>query len=183
MCNRHGCCQLCSSWTFLPSWFGWPSERAKVHSMLPFLFTDSCMYYRQCNMDYLFSIIGIEHKISYDIACQWFINLGRMCTTSTAPSSYTPTNSHSAKGCQISSTKSHRSLSWALCIQLHFQWCMYWREGVERNWKGLNGQAPSTSEMGAGACYDTLDNCCRHMNWRKMVGMGECVSFLFLLLA
>jgi hypothetical protein len=52
-------------------------------------------------------------------------------------------------------------------------------EGVEQNWKGLNRQASSTLEMGSGGHVDTLDDCCGHMNWRKIVGMGTYYSILF----
>src|SRR5882762_6845508 len=45
-------------------------------------------------------------------------------------------------------------------------------EGVERNWDGLNGQAPSTSEMLPGGRWDTLDDCCGWANWRKTMGLG-----------
>jgi hypothetical protein len=52
-------------------------------------------------------------------------------------------------------------------------------EGVEWNWKGLNGQASSTSELGSGGRVDTLDDCCGHMNWHKVVGMCMYYSILF----
>jgi Kyakuja-Dileera-Zisupton transposase len=45
-------------------------------------------------------------------------------------------------------------------------------EGVERNWDDLNGQGPSTSEMLPGARWDTLDDCCAWVNWRKTTGLG-----------
>jgi hypothetical protein len=46
-------------------------------------------------------------------------------------------------------------------------------EGVERNWDELNGQGPSTLEMLPGARWDTLDDCCAWVNWRKTMGLGE----------
>lgn len=48
-------------------------------------------------------------------------------------------------------------------------------EGVERNWDKLNGQAPSTCEMLPGHRWETLDDCAGWVNWRKTMGLGECV--------
>jgi hypothetical protein len=46
-------------------------------------------------------------------------------------------------------------------------------EGVERNWSTLNGVASSVSMMGPGGWWDTLDNFCNYLNWRKTVSLRE----------
>lgn len=134
---------------------------------------------RQCNMDYLFasSVLGSELKllrISYDVACQWFVNFWkRMCLLPPQLCIALPQVAVEPKV-----PKFHLQSHTEVC---HGPYAFNYTigggrtdgEGVERNWKGLNGQAPSTSEMGAGARYDTLDDCCGHMNWRKTVGMGK----------
>ena len=48
-------------------------------------------------------------------------------------------------------------------------------EGVEQNWDYLNGQGPSTKEMVPGNQWESLDDCCGHSNWRKIVGLGESI--------
>ena len=47
-------------------------------------------------------------------------------------------------------------------------------EGVECNWDGLNGHGPSTAEMLPGHWWETLDDCCRWINFRKTMGLGMC---------
>jgi hypothetical protein len=47
-------------------------------------------------------------------------------------------------------------------------------EGVERNWDGLNGHGPLTAEMLPGHRWETLDDCCGWINFRKMMGLGMC---------
>lgn len=134
---------------------------------------------RQCNMDYLFasSVIGFRLpllQISYDVACQWFVNFWKRMRF--LPSPLRLNVPQSAVKPMV--PKFHLQSHTEVC---HAPYAFNYTEGgartdgegVERNWKGLNGQAPSTSEMGAGARYDTLDDCCGHMNWRKTVGMGE----------
>jgi hypothetical protein len=137
------------------------------------------LIYRQCNMDYLFasSVTKTQSRllvISYDVACQWFTNfwsrmmkLPRHLHLTMPPDRVFPRvpKFH----LQNHEDKCHGPYSFNYTIG----GARTDGEGVERNWKGLNGQAPSTSEMGAGSRVDTLDDCCGHMNWRKTVSMGE----------
>lgn len=130
-------------------------------------------------MDYIFasSVIGIDIQslmISYDVACQWFTFFWRR--NSRLPPAIRITMPQATIIAKV--PKFHLQSHTEAC---HGPYAFNYTtggartdgEGVERNWKGLNGQAPSTSEMGAGGRYDTLDDCCGHMNWRKTVGMGK----------
>lgn len=136
------------------------------------------MPYRQCNMDYIFasSVIGSTVKslrVSYDVVCQWFVHFWKR--NRSLPPSVRLQLPESAVDAKV--PKFHLQSHTEEC---HAPYAFNYTtggartdgEGVERNWKGLNGQAASTSEMGAGGRYDTLDDCCGHMNWRKTVGMG-----------
>lgn len=133
---------------------------------------------RQCNMDYLFtsSMLGFRLpllRISYDVACQWSVHFWKRMLSLPPPLRLTVPQS----AVEFKVPKFHLQSHMEIC---HGPYAFNYTaggartdgEGVERNWKGLNGQAPSTSEMGAGARFDTLDDCCGHMNWRKTVGMG-----------
>lgn len=143
-------------------------------------------FFRQCNMDYVFasSIAGAGIKsliISYDVACQWFVHFWRRMKS-------LPPH------LQIQVPQSSvRALVPKFHLQTHVDDChgpyafnftvgagRTDGEGVERNWASLNRQAASTSEMTAGSRTDTLDDCCGHANWRKVVGTGKSfVSFIF----
>lgn len=138
-------------------------------------------------MDYLFasSIMKTQVRlllISYDVACQWFINFWRRMPKLPRQLHLTLPRDRVFPKVPKFHLQNHED-------QCHGPYAFNYTtggartdgEGVERNWKGLNGQAPSTSEMGAGSRVDTLDDCCGHMNWRKMVSMGTC-HYLFIAL-
>jgi Kyakuja-Dileera-Zisupton transposase len=149
-----------------------------VHShLLPtnVLLTICCS---QCNMDYLFtsSIAGCGLQlvtISYDVGCQWFVKFWNRVPRlpEFLRRSLTSINI--------------RPLVPKFHLQSHIEACHstfsfnFFKggaqtdgEGVERNWKELNGHGPSTSEMLPGARWDTLDDCCGWVNWRKTMGLG-----------
>jgi hypothetical protein len=129
-------------------------------------------------MDYLFasSIAGCGLKlvtISYDVGCQWFKKFWQRAQHLPA-----------ALGLSLPLMKI-RALVPKFHLQSHIEACHsafsfnFFKggaradgEGVERNWDELNGQGPSTSEMLLGACWDTLDDCCGWVNWRKTMGLG-----------
>jgi hypothetical protein len=46
-------------------------------------------------------------------------------------------------------------------------------EGVEQNWSVLNGVAHSILMMGLGGWWNTLDDFCNYLNWRKMVTLHK----------
>lgn len=131
-------------------------------------------------MDYLFasSIAGAGVQlvtISYDIACQWFIQFW-------ARVGWLPL---SLRLCIL--MENLYALVPKFHLQSHSEDCHsaysfnYFLgggrtdgEGVERNWDELNGQGPSTSEMLPGSRWDTLDDCAGWVNWRKTTGLGTC---------
>lgn len=134
--------------------------------------------FRQCNMDYIFtsSIAGAGLRlitISYDVSCQWFTKFWRRVPL--LPVLFTASLP----------LMSIRALVPKFHLQSHNEGCHsafsfnFFKggartdgEGVERNWDELNGQGPSTSEMSPGSRWDTLDDCCGWVNWRKTMVLG-----------
>jgi hypothetical protein len=130
-------------------------------------------------MDYIFASsvqnVGLRLlTISYDVCCQWFTNFWTR-------QKFLPPHLLLAfpnSGVQAKVPKFHLSSHVEKC---HAPFSLGYTlgagrtdgEGVERNWDELNGQGPSTKEMGPGSRWDTLDDCCGHANWRKTVGLGE----------
>lgn len=136
---------------------------------------------RYCNMDYIFfsslaPLLVLTVIISYDIACQWKLNLlKRMAeipehlqvplTTATLafifgiPKFHCP--AHDIKCATPHSLNLMPSVSRTD------------GEGIERNWAEMNRVANSTKEMGPGSRHDTLDDHFGHHNWRKYVGLGN----------
>lgn len=133
---------------------------------------------RQCNMDYLFtsSVAGVGIRlltISYDVGCQWFVNFWkrmkflperlRLSLPQWAVCALVP-KFH----LQSHEEKCHSAFS----FNFFFGGARTEGEGVERNWKDLNGQAASTAEMTPGHRWETLDYCCGWLNFRKTMGLG-----------
>lgn len=129
-------------------------------------------------MDYIFasSIVGLGLRmvtISYDVGCQWYTHFWKR--EKFLPAYLRLTMERMSLSVMV--PKFHLASHEIAC---HGPYSFNFTrgagrtdgEGVERNWRGLNGQAPSTSEMGAGNRQDTLDDCCGWSNWRKLMGMG-----------
>src|SRR6516164_3078587 len=122
-------------------------------------------------MDYLFlsSVIGTVLAIiilSYDIACQWGLNLfSRMRNPSMPEMLHLPTST----SVRLFVPKFHLPAHTPKC---HAPYSFNFApgvgrtdsEGVERNWSVLNGIAPSVSMMGPGGRWDTLDDFCNYSN-------------------
>lgn len=134
-----------------------------------------------CNMDFIFfstiiPLLLLNVVISYDIACQWKINLLDRMTK-------LPENMHIPVAVATTSfmfgiPKFHASAHDDGCSIPHSLNLMPGvgrtdGEGVERNWSEMNRVANSTKEMGPGARHDTLDDHFGHHNWRKFVGLGK----------
>ncbi|KAJ7079051.1 hypothetical protein C8R43DRAFT_1143320 [Mycena crocata] len=131
---------------------------------------------RYANMDYILlsSIIGITAMylaISYDIACQWKINLktrmeampqdlqldfGKTLVQFGLPVWHAAAH---ARKCQV-----QNSLSYQLGVGRTDG------EGIERMWSCLNPLAWATKEMGAGARHDAIEDKIDHMNFEKNIG-------------
>ncbi|KAG2126046.1 hypothetical protein DEU56DRAFT_916197 [Suillus clintonianus] len=135
---------------------------------------------RFCNMDFIFfstiiPLLLLNVVISYDIACQWKINLLDRMTK-------LPEKMHIPVAVTTTSfmfgiPKFHASAHDDGCSIPHSLNLMPGvgrtdGEGVERNWSEMNRVANSTKEMGPGARHDTLDDHFGHHNWRKFVGLG-----------
>ena len=137
---------------------------------------------RYINMDYIFSQT-LQHSrglktfiISYDIACQWSVNLVKRM------SSLDPS-------CQVlDPSVSFRFLVPKFHLPAHIESCrtsfsFNYTPGVgrtdgeapERGWGMANALAPSTREMGPGSRRDVLDYHAGDVNWTKFVGMGMCM--------
>lgn len=143
------------------------------------------LYFRYCNMDYLFwkSLLDSDleaYFVSYDIVCQWSVNLrARMAT-------YDPTF-------VLFNGKVHvRYLVPKFHLPAHVPRCrtsFSWNyteggartdgEAPERGWAEINPLATSTKEMGPGSRRDTLDAHFGDYNWRKTIGMGKFVAINF----
>ena len=132
-------------------------------------------------MDYVFlsSIAGAIHSriiVSYDIACQWGINFSRRVAASAIPSEL-----------RLSSSAQIRCLFLKFHLEAHTSKChapfsfnyalgvgRTDGKGVERNWSVLNRIASSVSMMGRGGRWDTMDDFCNFLNWRKTVELRMC---------
>ncbi|KAJ7078641.1 hypothetical protein C8R43DRAFT_965974 [Mycena crocata] len=133
---------------------------------------------RYANMDYILlsSIIGITAMylaISYDIACQWKINLETRMTKmpdelkldlKKVTVLYGLPVWHAAaheRKCQV-----QNSLSYLVGVGRTDG------EGIERTWSGLNPLAWSTKEMGRGARHDALEDKIDHHNFEKNINQA-----------
>lgn len=136
-------------------------------------------------MDYLFcSSVELEEHvevvISYDITCQWSINLWKCLET------YLSWMRISHDG-----ATSYRFLVPKFHLPAHIQKCQTKysfnfnpkvgrtdSEGVERGWAHINPVASSTCEMGPGARRDTLGDHFGDWNWKKITKLHA--SFMYI---
>ncbi|KAF7965003.1 hypothetical protein HWV62_1144 [Athelia sp. TMB] len=131
------------------------------------------------NMDFAFLSVLMMSAwlmlvISYDIACQWSVNLASriprfpeamqfdLSTCNVTP--VIPKFHIYAHGKSCQSRWSLNFLRWMGRID---------GEGVEREWFNINPVALSTRLMGPGARWDTLDDHWGAWNWRKVTGLGR----------
>jgi hypothetical protein len=134
---------------------------------------------RYANMDYVFLSVLKHHDtalhkvVSYDIACQWWVNLYECLNKLPAHIQPPPIGtmdvvilklhvySHKLK-CQMD-----YSLN-LLCGAGHTD-----GEGIERTHSNTGPVCASTKQMGPGYCHDGLDWHWTHWNWQKIVGLGN----------
>ena len=115
--------------------------------------------------------------LSYDIACQWSINLWDRIKT--YGERWTPWQNRT--WFKFFVPKFHLP---AHILKCHFPWGFNWAPGVgrvdgeaiERNWATTNAVASSTKEMGPGAFMDTLDDHFGDHNYRKTMVLGMMFS-------
>ncbi|KAF8122736.1 hypothetical protein K438DRAFT_1603507 [Mycena galopus ATCC 62051] len=139
---------------------------------------------RYANMDYILlsSIIGITLLLlvlSYDIACQWKINLLPRAEKIKETTNLRPRLDeyeivfalpvwHAAAHeieCQT-----QNSLSYAEGVGRTDG------EGIERTWAVLNPLGFSTKEMGNGARHDAIEDKVDHLNFEKNIGQGDTLA-------
>lgn len=113
--------------------------------------------------------------ISYDIACQWFVNFFKRMTQQWPPElRLHPQIQQIRPAIPAFHLRAHGQKD-------HAQYCLHWLRGIgncncegpERIWSGSNGSANSTKSMGPGTRHDTLDCVFNFWNWRKYADMGK----------
>lgn len=131
-------------------------------------------------MDYSFGsvlrfVAALTIIASYDIACQWFINLGSRIFNFW-PEEIKPSSSvnliplipklHEASH---KKTNAHEQYSYNLCPGVGYTD----GECPERIWAGHNAIANSTKTMGPGSRHDILDDHFGFWNYEKYISMGK----------
>ncbi|KAJ7458364.1 hypothetical protein B0H11DRAFT_1737877 [Mycena galericulata] len=139
---------------------------------------------RYANMDYIFlsALAGVAVvllAISYDIACQWKVNLpGRAKKiAATTPITTNLDDFEIQYALPVWHAVAHEvncqtqnSLSFARGVGRTDG------EGIERTWAILNPVGFSTKEMGDGARHDQIENKVDHLNFEKNLGQGDTLS-------
>ncbi|KII82921.1 hypothetical protein PLICRDRAFT_83984, partial [Plicaturopsis crispa FD-325 SS-3] len=134
---------------------------------------------KYCNMDYLVLSTLEGHGLarivlSYDIACQWHINLAQRMEA------YPSSKQLNADGSlslvylvPAFHLPAHRSACHTDYSHALTRWIGHCEgEAPERLWEKLDPLAPSTKEMGPGSRYDKLTFHIAHSNWKKISGLG-----------
>lgn len=132
-------------------------------------------------MDYIFfsaitPILFLSVIISYDIACQWKLNLARRIDK--LPEHLRVPLAFVVSSFIFGIPKFHAPAHSIPCAIPHSLNLMPGvgrtdGEGIERNWSEINRVANSTKEMGPGARHDTIDDHFGHHNFRKFMGLGR----------
>ncbi|KAG6905142.1 hypothetical protein DXG01_004559 [Tephrocybe rancida] len=153
-------------------------ECARHNMKRPNAVGDLQFHERYYNMDYLFwkSLQGsqlLQFFISYDIVCQWSINLRKrmfdmdheflifdekVYVKFVVPKFHLPAH--------VIACRTAFSLNYTIGAGRTDG------EAPERGWAEINPLASSTKEMGPGSRRDALDAHFGDYNWRKVVGMG-----------
>ncbi|SJL12088.1 uncharacterized protein ARMOST_15509 [Armillaria ostoyae] len=129
-------------------------------------------------MDYMFrsvlqSFEGLLFMIiSYDIACQWFINLHRHMDewpSEIASPSATLTPAIPKFHEPMHKQQNHQEFSCNYIKGMGSSDC----EVPECIWEPNNALGNSTKMMGPGSWHDVIDNNFGAWNWQKYIGMGE----------
>ncbi|KZP18026.1 hypothetical protein FIBSPDRAFT_956592 [Athelia psychrophila] len=134
---------------------------------------------RYANMDYiLFCSLRLVYILliflSYDIMCQWIVNLWTRVLA--LPEAIRPTFPKEALVGKI--PQFHLEAHGRKC---HTRYSLRLTPGVgrvegeapERGWSILGRAATQTKEMGPGARHNVIDDICGFSNWRKTVDLGN----------
>lgn len=137
---------------------------------------------RFCNMDYLLASVitrlnpaGLPLVLSYDIICQYMINLWRRIADVKFPSHLRVTIPSGDLRYAIPKYhfRGHKELGHnRFSLNLMKAAGRTDGEEVERNWARNNDTAASTREMGPGSREDTLEVHFDNVNREKEIGMG-----------
>lgn len=166
-----------------------PSERRKVRMQRNASFKTQAdlLAHRYANMDFVYAsvlrfVAVLLIIVSYDIACQWFINLARRIQD------YWPNELKPVENMSMlplipklhheghKKTEKHKQYSFNFCKGVgHTD-----GECPECIWSGHNGVANTTKAMGPGSRHDMLDDHFGFWNFEKYVSMGKCCSFSLL---
>ncbi|KAJ7433325.1 hypothetical protein B0H11DRAFT_1663738, partial [Mycena galericulata] len=135
---------------------------------------------RYINMDYMFfrSVAGtdlVQFFVSYDIACQWHINIWRRMLSY---QNQTLTIDGTGKYITFLIPKFHLPAHIEACnLKFSFNLTRYVgltdREAPERGWANTNPLVNSTKEMSPGSRRDTLDDHFNDWNHKKIIALGE----------
>jgi len=129
-------------------------------------------------MDYLFtsSVAGVGLRlltVSYDVGCQWFTNFWkRMPALPAKLHILFPMSAVKALVPKFHLQSHEEKCHSIFSFNFSFGAARTDGEGVERNWDELNGHGPSTAEMLPSHRWETLDDSCGWVNWRKTMGLG-----------
>ena len=112
--------------------------------------------------------------LSYDIACQWFVNLFMQMEEHWPPNLRIPATTKLIPAI----LKLHEPMHGR---KNHMGYSLNFIPGVgkadmeipERMWAGHNGLGNSTKMQGPGSCHDVLDDHFSFWNWLKYVGLGK----------
>lgn len=156
------------------------SKRARSQLIMSVFLQMIDLVYRYCSMDYvllstLVNVAIASLVVSYDIACQWSINL------QTCINQFPPNMGFNLADISFTTVipKFHILGHGKKCQSVwSLNYCRWMGrtdgKGVEREWSHINPVAISTKVMGPGARHDTLDDHWGAWNWRKIVSMGAC---------
>ncbi|KAF8213240.1 hypothetical protein K438DRAFT_1956654 [Mycena galopus ATCC 62051] len=139
---------------------------------------------RYANMDYILlsSLIGVTLLLlvlSYNIACQWKINLV-LCAEKIKETTNLLTRLDEYEivlALPVWHAAAHE-------VECQTQYSLSYTEGVgrtdsegiERTWAVLNPLGFSTKEMGNGAQHDAIEDKVDHLNFEKNVGQGDTLA-------
>ncbi|KAJ7122475.1 hypothetical protein C8R46DRAFT_1050549 [Mycena filopes] len=133
---------------------------------------------RYANMDYILlsSVLGITLlylAISYDIACQWRINLESRMALMPESMRLNLEEMTVLSGLPVWHAAAHeRSCQAENSLSYMVGAARTDGEGIERTWSVLNPLAWATKEMGAGNRQDTMEDNIDHHNFEKNINQG-----------
>lgn len=139
------------------------------------------VFFRYCNVDYVLGAAWhllptcIRRVLSYDIACQWRVNLpSRIAQLPDHVRFELPVGNDLRYAIPKFHFRAHKH-------EDHDEYSLNLMPGVgrvdgeetERHWSRNNMIAYSTREMGPGSRHDTVEDHIGFANWMKYIGLGK----------